>query len=228
MESVSVEDNAQAPLATENGVLSGTIGHIGVFSLNRHKHIQTGEGGGLHDDTIPIGVSPQLICNHGENLIEHHAAHAERDLVGFNYRLTELSQPSDLRNSTEPRKSSRNARHSHWLSSGVSGSCLTPHVRVSCATPSGRHAGYDENGRAGYRGAFLQAMAAEGCAVGRRCAGATPTPTLRFAARSPGGAPECPVTEQMQRKRSGFGICALNCPTRCWSATVAAAFPQSL
>ncbi|RPG38427.1 MAG: DegT/DnrJ/EryC1/StrS family aminotransferase, partial [Muricauda sp. TMED12] len=42
---ILIEDNAQAPLAKENGRFTGTIGHIGVFSLNRHKHIQTGEGG---------------------------------------------------------------------------------------------------------------------------------------------------------------------------------------
>ena len=40
-----IEDNAQAILATENGRLTGTIGHIGVFSLNYHKHIHSGEGG---------------------------------------------------------------------------------------------------------------------------------------------------------------------------------------
>ena len=39
-----IEDNARAPI-TENNQLTGTIGHIGVFSLNYHKHIHTGEGG---------------------------------------------------------------------------------------------------------------------------------------------------------------------------------------
>ena len=40
-----IEDNAQSPTATYKGKLAGTIGDIGVFSLNRHKHIHTGEGG---------------------------------------------------------------------------------------------------------------------------------------------------------------------------------------
>ena len=40
-----VEDNAQAALAEDGGKLAGTIGHIGIYSLNIHKHIQTGEGG---------------------------------------------------------------------------------------------------------------------------------------------------------------------------------------
>ena len=40
-----IEDNAQAPLAEEFGEITGTVGDIGVFSLNRHKHVHTGEGG---------------------------------------------------------------------------------------------------------------------------------------------------------------------------------------
>jgi perosamine synthetase len=43
-----IEDNAQGPLAEEYGRYAGTIGHIGVFSLNYHKHIHSGEGGLRH------------------------------------------------------------------------------------------------------------------------------------------------------------------------------------
>jgi len=42
-----IEDNAQAILAEENSQFTGTIGHIGIFSLNYHKHINTGEGGAI-------------------------------------------------------------------------------------------------------------------------------------------------------------------------------------
>ena len=35
-----IEDNAQGPLATEGNQYAGTIGDIGIFSLNYHKHIQ--------------------------------------------------------------------------------------------------------------------------------------------------------------------------------------------
>ena len=40
-----VEDCAQAPGAEYKNKKVGTIGDIGVFSLNYHKHIHTGEGG---------------------------------------------------------------------------------------------------------------------------------------------------------------------------------------
>src|SRR5262249_14347699 len=42
---ILIEDNAQAPGAVTDGVPTGTIGHMGVFSLNCHKTIQCGEGG---------------------------------------------------------------------------------------------------------------------------------------------------------------------------------------
>lgn len=42
---VLVEDNAQAPGALYHGQRTGTIGQMGIQSLNYHKTIQTGEGG---------------------------------------------------------------------------------------------------------------------------------------------------------------------------------------
>src|SRR5262249_27529008 len=40
-----IEDAAQTPSALYHGRRVGTISHIGVYSLNFHKHIHTGEGG---------------------------------------------------------------------------------------------------------------------------------------------------------------------------------------
>ena len=40
-----IEDNSQSPGAKWNGKYLGTIGDIGIFSLNVHKAMQTGEGG---------------------------------------------------------------------------------------------------------------------------------------------------------------------------------------
>lgn len=61
-----IEDNAQSPFAKEYGRYAGTVGHIGVFSLNVHKHIQSGEGGIVvaADDALDARIRGSI--NHGE------------------------------------------------------------------------------------------------------------------------------------------------------------------
>ena len=86
-----VEDNAQAPLGREHGLACGTIGHIGVFSLNFHKHIHTGEGGMCVTADARLAERLQLIRNHGENLVEPRKIEDAANIIGFNYRMTELS-----------------------------------------------------------------------------------------------------------------------------------------
>lgn len=86
-----IEDNAQGPLATETGRLAGTIGHMGVFSLNYHKHFHTGEGGVVVTDDEDLALRVRLIRNHGENIAEPLAIPDITNLVGFNYRMTEMS-----------------------------------------------------------------------------------------------------------------------------------------
>ncbi len=86
-----IEDNAQAPLAAENGRYAGTTGDIGVFSLNCHKHIQAGEGGVCVTDDDDLGQRLQLIRNHGENIVEPLGLDDLAGLVGFNFRMTELT-----------------------------------------------------------------------------------------------------------------------------------------
>ena len=86
-----IEDSAQCPLAKEYGKYAGTIGHIGVFSLNYHKHIHTGEGGicCTNDDNLALRI--QAIRNHGENIVKPLQIKNPVNLVGFNFRMTELS-----------------------------------------------------------------------------------------------------------------------------------------
>ena len=64
-----IEDNAQAPLAHENGSQTGTIGHIGVASLNYHKHIHTGEGGVCTTNDDNLAQRLMLIRNHEKMLL---------------------------------------------------------------------------------------------------------------------------------------------------------------
>lgn len=85
-----IEDNAQSPLAKIENIFAGTVGDIGIFSLNSHKHIHTGEGGMCvtsHDD---LAQRLQLIRNHGENVVEDLNLQNITNLIGFNFRLTEI------------------------------------------------------------------------------------------------------------------------------------------
>jgi perosamine synthetase len=86
-----IEDAAQAPLALEYGRYAGTVGHIGVFSLNYHKHIHTGEGGMCCTDDKELALRLRAIRNHGENIVEPLDLKNISNLVGFNFRMTELS-----------------------------------------------------------------------------------------------------------------------------------------
>lgn len=86
-----VEDNAQAPLGTdESGAYCGTIGHIGVFSLNYHKHIHTGEGGmcTTNDDALAQRIA--MVRNHAEAVAAPSGIENLVNMFGHNMRLTEL------------------------------------------------------------------------------------------------------------------------------------------
>ncbi len=86
-----IEDNAQAPLAKENGEYTGTIGDIGVFSLNYHKHIHSGEGGVCVTENDDLALRMQAIRNHAENITKHNVIEDLVNMVGFNFRMTEMS-----------------------------------------------------------------------------------------------------------------------------------------
>jgi len=85
-----IEDNAQAPTATYKGRLAGTIGHIGVFSLNYHKHIHTGEGGVCVTNDDALAEKLQLIRNHAESVVEGKGVSDLTNMIGFNFRLGEI------------------------------------------------------------------------------------------------------------------------------------------
>ena len=88
---ILIEDNAQGPTASENGVYTGTIGHIGVFSLNYHKHIHCGEGGMCTTNDDNLALRMQLIRNHGEACVVDGEVKDISNTIGTNLRLAELS-----------------------------------------------------------------------------------------------------------------------------------------
>lgn len=87
---IVIEDVAQAPGAKLNGKFTGTLGDIGVFSLNYHKHIHSGEGGVIVTDNDELAEKCRLIRNHAEAVVENMKFSDLRNMIGFNYRMTEI------------------------------------------------------------------------------------------------------------------------------------------
>ncbi len=161
-----IEDNAQAPLGSEDGELCGTIGDIGVFSLNVHKHIHSGEGGICVTNNEELAKRLALIRNHGENVHEWLNFDSPANLIGLNLRMTELSaavaisQLEDINMHVEKREK---------IAKKLSDACknlkgiIPPKVRINC-----RHNYYcwvlriDEDILGVNRNAFSRALLAEG------------------------------------------------------------------
>ena len=87
---IVIEDCAQSPKAMYKGKFAGTLAHIGVLSLNYHKHIHTGEGGVCLTDDPSLAERMQLIRNHAEAVVENKGVQDLTNMIGFNFRLGEI------------------------------------------------------------------------------------------------------------------------------------------
>lgn len=85
-----IEDAAQAPGAMYRGKKVGTVGDIGGFSLNYHKHIHTGEGGIIVTDDDTLAERMRLIRNHAEAVTAARPELPLNNMIGFNFRLGEM------------------------------------------------------------------------------------------------------------------------------------------
>ncbi len=85
-----IEDCAQGHAAKYRNKYVGTLGDIGVFSLNVNKTIQSGEGGVCITENDELAYRLQLIRNHGEVVIEGAGYKNLTNIAGYNYRMTEL------------------------------------------------------------------------------------------------------------------------------------------
>lgn len=164
-----IEDNAQGPLAHENGRYAGTIGHIGIFSLNYHKHIHTGEGGVCTTNDDRLADRLRMIRNHAENVTEELGGGDLTNLVGFNFRMTELQAAIGVSQLAKAeRLVAARERVANTLTErlGHLPGLTPPIVRAGC-----RHvyyvwtAKYDEQVTGVPRGVYSRALEAEGVPV---------------------------------------------------------------
>jgi len=132
---VVIEDNAQGPGALYKGRHVGSLGHMGVFSLNYHKTIHTGEGGVVVTDDDELAERLQLIRNHAEAVVRGKGVQNLVNMVGFNYRMTEIEaaigseQLKKLKGLVDRRQ--ENAAYLTERLSGLPG-ITTPVVRPGC------------------------------------------------------------------------------------------------
>ena len=167
---VVIEDAAQAPGACYKGRPAGTLAHMGVFSLNYHKTIHTGEGGVVVTNDDNFAERLQLIRNHAEVVVKDKGVDNIVNMVGQNYRMTELEaaigieQLKKLTHLVERRR--ENAR---WLDSKLG--CL-PCIKIPITEVGCQHGyyvyamRYIRESEGPTREAVIRAIRAEGIPVG--------------------------------------------------------------
>lgn len=166
---VVIEDAAQAPGALYHGRYAGTLAHMGVFSLNYHKTIHTGEGGIVVTDDDDLAERLQLIRNHAEVIVKNKGTRNIVNMLGFNYRMTEIEaaigseQLKKLADLVVPR-----VEAASYLTERLS---KLPGINPPVVREGVRHCyyvyaiRYDENETGVPRSAFAGALKAEGLPV---------------------------------------------------------------
>ncbi len=135
-----IEDAAQAPGAIYKGKRVGTVADIGVFSLNYHKHIHTGEGGVCvtHDDRLAERL--QLIRNHAEAVVGGMGITDLSNMLGYNFRMTEIEAAIGIEQLKKlSRLIAERQRSAARLGAGLSG---LPGLRLPAVMPDCTHVYY--------------------------------------------------------------------------------------
>jgi dTDP-4-amino-4,6-dideoxygalactose transaminase len=161
-----IEDVAQAPDAKWRDKHAGTLGRLGVFSLNYHKHVHTGEGGVIVTDDDDLAMRCRLIRNHAEAVVDGMGYKGSlASLIGFNMRMTEIEaaigriQLRKVSALVEDRR--RNVAYLESRLQGIPFLAL-PKVREGCLHSYYVHAlRYDASAAGVPRERFVQAVAAE-------------------------------------------------------------------
>ena len=85
-----IDDAAHVAGSEYLGKPAGTSADIGVYSLNTHKIIQCGEGGVAVTDDDDLATRLRLIRNHAEAVAGDMGVGDLTNMLGWNYRMTEL------------------------------------------------------------------------------------------------------------------------------------------
>jgi dTDP-4-amino-4,6-dideoxygalactose transaminase len=214
---IVIEDAAQAPGARQGERYAGTLGHIGVFSLNYHKHIHCGEGAVVVTNDPALAEKLRLIRNHSEVVLQQKPGGGDlNNMIGFNYRMTEIEaaiaseQLKKLDRLLAPRIERANQLTD--LLSNIGG-ISTPVVKPSCVHAYYIYAlRYDAETVGVPRAQFAAALKAEGIPISegyvapiylqplyqqKRLFGGTGSPWTEHPAEVSYERGLCPVTERM-------------------------------
>lgn len=160
-----IEDAAQAPGACCGEKYAGTLGDMGVYSLNYHKHIHTGEGGVVVTDSDELADKLRLIRNHAEAVVEAKGYSSPVNMIGYNFRMTEI-EASMAREQLKklPKLLDKRIKNVEYLSERLASiPCLEPaSVRPSCRHSFYLHVlKYDKTKSPVTRDRFVDAVKAE-------------------------------------------------------------------
>ena len=164
-----IEDCAQAPGTTHKGRPVGSIGDLGVFSLQETKNITVGEGGVVTTNDPDLAARVRMIRNHGESVAEDGWTDAQlAGLIGYNFRMTELTAALGLAQLRKLDENNRvRTRNAERLAAGLKG------LKGLTVPPLGEGTVchvlamlYDEKATGVPRSTIALALRAEGIVVG--------------------------------------------------------------
>lgn len=135
-----ITDTAQSPGVRYHEQAGGTLADVGIYSLNYHKHIHTGEGGILVTNDDLIVERLQLIRNHAEAVVGDKGVTDLRNMIGYNFRLGEIEAAIGIEQLKKlDRFVASRQRAAERLSGGLSG---LPGLRTPVVKPECTHAYY--------------------------------------------------------------------------------------
>ena len=99
-----INDSAQAPYSFNKNKIVGTETDIGGYSLNCHKHIQTGEGGIIVTNNSNYAERIRLLRNHAEAVVSKKGVKNINNMVGYNFRMGEIEAAIGIEQLTKLKK----------------------------------------------------------------------------------------------------------------------------